>query len=85
MAETVLHRETHDNDHTVIEVVQEHPGAGLNWRVQISGNGIIDDFKHQSGGRFYLDSPDEVIHGKTMDDVIATCAAAARRFLKIAA
>lgn len=79
----ILHTELHDNGLTRIDVIQEWPGAGLNWRYEI-GPGILGTLKGQSSGRFYQNQHGETIHGETLDDVIAYAARMARQVLGIA-
>ena len=63
-------------------VSQPWAGAGLEWRVR-ADHPILGRFDHTSGGRFYPDQHGEIIHGETIDDVVRTAVAGAKKFLGI--
>lgn len=67
---TILHVEPYGS--FTLTVSQPYAGSGLEWRIR----GAY--FNRTSAGRFYLDHHDEVIHGATLAEVVATAVASAK-------
>lgn len=72
--------EEHVNGLT-LTIGQEWPGAGLYWRWTSDHWTPIGRLDTRSSGRFYQDQHGEIIHGRTLSDVVQHARVCAFRWI----